>query len=174
MEDVFVALIEAEERKGRPHELPAHCAPSASRNCTTSCATRAAWRMALAVPVMMLLLFGYALSLDVDRIPTLVYDQDRTAASRDLVRALQRARASSRSRGMVGSYAPIERRHRPRPRPDGRGDPARLRRRPRGAGREAPVQLLLDGSDSNTASIALGYAESLVRGYSLAAAQPRR
>jgi ABC-2 type transport system permease protein len=36
-----------------------------------------------------------------------------------------------------------------------------------GAGREAQVQLLLDGSDSNTASIALGYAESLVRSYSL-------
>jgi ABC-2 type transport system permease protein len=36
-----------------------------------------------------------------------------------------------------------------------------------GAGREAEVQILLDGSDSNTASIALGYAESLVRNYSL-------
>ena len=36
-----------------------------------------------------------------------------------------------------------------------------------GAGREAQVQILLDGSDSNTASIALGYAESLVRSYSL-------
>ena len=35
------------------------------------------------------------------------------------------------------------------------------------AGREAPVQILLDGSDSNTASIALGYAESVVRNYSL-------
>ncbi len=31
---------------------------------------------------------------------------------------------------------------------------------------EAEVQLLLDGSDSNTASIALGYAEALVRAYS--------
>src|ERR1035441_2778652 len=36
-----------------------------------------------------------------------------------------------------------------------------------GAGREAQVQILLDGSDSNTASIALGYAETLVRNYSL-------
>ena len=47
-----------------------------------------------------------------------------------------------------------------------------------GAGREAQVQLLLDGSDSNTASIALGYAESLVRSYSLelrdAGAEPPR
>ena len=40
--------------------------------------------MALArAAVMMLLLFGYALSLDVDRIPTLIYDADqaRRAAS---------------------------------------------------------------------------------------------
>src|SRR5947208_2658395 len=34
------------------------------------------------------------------------------------------------------------------------------------SGREAQVQLLLDGSDSNTASIVLGYAENVVRGYS--------
>ena len=31
--------------------------------------------MALAVPVMMLLLYGYALSLDVDRVPALIFDQ---------------------------------------------------------------------------------------------------
>jgi ABC-2 type transport system permease protein len=36
-----------------------------------------------------------------------------------------------------------------------------------GASREAPVQILLDGSDSNTASIALAYAETVVRNYSL-------
>src|SRR5262249_13372111 len=34
-----------------------------------------------------------------------------------------------------------------------------------GAGKEAQVQLLLDGSDSNTASIARGYAEGLVQTY---------
>ena len=35
------------------------------------------WRslvLALAMPLLMLLLFGYALTLDVDRIPTYVYD----------------------------------------------------------------------------------------------------
>jgi ABC-2 type transport system permease protein len=37
--------------------------------------------LALLMPVMMLLLFGFALSLDVDRIPTLIYDQDQTQAS---------------------------------------------------------------------------------------------
>ena len=41
--------------------------------------------MMVALPVMQLLLFGYAINTDVRHIPTIVYDQDRTAASRDLV-----------------------------------------------------------------------------------------
>ena len=44
--------------------------------------------LALALPLLMLLLFGYALSLDVDRIPTMIYDQDHTAQSRELIRAV--------------------------------------------------------------------------------------
>jgi ABC-2 type transport system permease protein len=121
--------------------------------------------MALGVPVLMLLLFGYALSLDVDRIPTLIYDQDQTAESRELIRQFEGSRFFD-IRGTVNDYATIE-----------RGiDRSRILMGvviPRdyskqlGAGREAQVQLLLDGSDSNTASIALGYAESLVRNYSL-------
>jgi ABC-2 type transport system permease protein len=38
-------------------------------------------------PVLQLIVFGYAIDLDVDRIPTLVCDQDRTAPSRDLAQA---------------------------------------------------------------------------------------
>ena len=41
--------------------------------------------MALLMPLLLLLLFGFALSLDVDRIPTLIYDADGSAASRALV-----------------------------------------------------------------------------------------
>src|ERR1700681_137190 len=63
--------------------------------------------MALAVPVMMLLLFGFALSLDVDRIPALIYDQDGTAGSRDLIRQFQGSRFFD-IRGMVSDYAAIE------------------------------------------------------------------
>jgi ABC-2 type transport system permease protein len=121
--------------------------------------------LALALPVLMLLLFGFALSLDVDRIPTMIYDQDRTAESRALVRQFEGSRFFE-VRGMVRDYGTIERAI----------DRSRILMGvviPRdysqqlGAGREAQVQILLDGSDSNTASIALGYAESLVRGYSL-------
>ena len=37
---------------------------------------------------MQLLLFGYAINTDVRHMPTVVYDQDRSAASRDLRRSL--------------------------------------------------------------------------------------
>src|SRR5438477_2697525 len=120
--------------------------------------------MALAMPLMMLLLYGYALSLDVDRIPTLIYDQDGTAASRELIRQFQGSRYFE-IRGTMNGYGPIE----------GGIDRNQILMGvviPRNysknvdAGRGAPVQILLDGSDSNTASIALGYAESVVRNYS--------
>ena len=121
--------------------------------------------MALAVPVLMLLLFGFALSLDVDRIPTMIYDQDQTAESRALIRQFEGSRFFD-IRSLVSDYATIE-----------RGiDRSRILMgvviprdysRQLGAARTAQVQILLDGSDSNTASIALGYVESLVRGYSL-------
>ena len=39
----------------------------------------------LLAPVIQLIAFGYAVNLDVDRIPTIVCDEDRTPASRDLV-----------------------------------------------------------------------------------------
>jgi len=105
------------------------------------------------MPVMMLLLFGFALSLDVDRIPTLIYDQDQTQASRDLIKHSRR-RGSSRY-AACGQLRYGSTRHRPQPHPDGRGDSARLLAEPgriaRGAGADSA-----DGSDSNTASIALG------------------
>jgi ABC-2 type transport system permease protein len=121
--------------------------------------------MALAVPVMMLLLFGWALSLDVDRIPTLIFDQNKTQASADLIRQFQATRYFD-IRGYVDSYAAIE----------GAIDRSqaligiaipRDYSKDAGSGHAAPVQILIDGSDSNTASIALGYAESVTRGYSL-------
>jgi ABC-2 type transport system permease protein len=121
--------------------------------------------MALAVPVMMLLLYGYALSLDVDRIPTLIYDQDGTEASRELIRQFQGSRFFD-ILGMANDYAAIQRGIDRNQILMGLVIPRDYSRNV-GAGREAPVQILLDGSDSNTASIVLGYAENVVRSYSL-------
>ncbi|WP_031497020.1 ABC transporter permease [Bryobacter aggregatus] len=119
--------------------------------------------MALAIPLLLLLLFGYALSLDVDQVPTAVYDLDRSSASRDLIEQFRGSRyfrivadvatpadmnrSIDRGTALVGVLIN-----------PGFGDDLK-------AGREAKVQLVLDGSDSNTASIALGYATSLVALY---------
>ncbi len=121
--------------------------------------------MALAVPVMMLLLYGYALSLDVDKVPTFVYDQDGTEASRELVKQFQGSRYFD-VRGAVSSYAPIQRGIDSNEILMGVVIPRDYSKNV-AAGRAAPVQILLDGSDSNTASIVLGYAETVTRNYSL-------
>jgi ABC-2 type transport system permease protein len=119
--------------------------------------------MALAMPMMMLLLYGYALSLDVDHIQTLVFDEDGTSASRNLTRQFQGSHYFDVV-GFVNDYHAIEHAI----------DTGRILigvAIPRGFGKDldagrGKVQLLVDGSDSNTASIAMGYAESVVQGYS--------
>jgi ABC-2 type transport system permease protein len=121
--------------------------------------------MALAVPVMMLLLYGYALSLDVDRIPTLVYDLDQTSASRELIRQFQGSKYFE-IRGFVSNYSAIERAIDRNQILMGVVIPRDYSKHV-GEGAVAPVQVLLDGSDSNTASIVMGYAENVVRGYSV-------
>jgi ABC-2 type transport system permease protein len=125
------------------------------------------WRslaMALAVPMMLLLLFGYALTLDVDRIPTVIYDQDDSPQSRELVERFR----GSRYFNIVerqGDYRKIIRRIDRSSAMLGVVIPPDFAERV--AGNEvARVQLLIDGSDSNTASIAAGYAESLIMTYS--------
>jgi ABC-2 type transport system permease protein len=123
--------------------------------------------MALAIPALMLLLFGYALTLDVDRVPLAVWDRDGSPESRDLVGRFAASRYFSLSLRAAG-YGEIEEAVE-------RGTvlaalvvPEEFQARIRG-GKGAPLQLLLDGSDANTATIVLGYAEGVVRGYSRAA-----
>jgi ABC-2 type transport system permease protein len=117
--------------------------------------------LALGVPVLLLALFGYALSLDVDRIPTLVYDADRSSESRELISRFAASRYFD-IRGYVSEYGTIEREMDAGRILMGLAIPRDYSERI-GGGREAEVQILLDGSDSNTASIAKGYAEAVVR-----------
>jgi ABC-2 type transport system permease protein len=123
---------------------------------------------ALAQPLLMLILFGYALSLDVDRIPTVIYDLDRTSVSEGLIKDFRGSRYFDIVDEVHG-YHPIEQ--------DVDKSNALLGvvipenySRDLALGKTAPVQFLLDGSDSNTASIAMGYAEGMLQGY----AQRRR
>jgi ABC-2 type transport system permease protein len=123
---------------------------------------------AIAQPVLMLLLFGYALSLDGDRIPTVIYDLDRTPVSDGLIKDFRGSRYFQ-IEDEVRGYAPIEQSMDSRTAILGVIIPSDYSRN-LASGKNAQVQLLLDGSDSNTASIAQGYAEGLIQAY----AQRRR
>ena len=119
--------------------------------------------LALALPLVMLLLFGYALTLDVDRIPTYVYDQDQTPQSRELINQFRGSRYFQ-ILGNINDYKTIERGIDKSTVLLGVVIPNEYSRHLL-AGEEADVQLLVDGSDSNTAGIALGYAQIIVQSY---------
>jgi ABC-2 type transport system permease protein len=116
--------------------------------------------MMIVLPLMQLLLFGYAIDTDVRHMPTVVLDADRTAASRDLARRLE-ATGTYRVVGTVHAHADIRRAFRERTARVALVIPARYsadltRHRP------TQVQLVVDGSDPQTVSSATATAASLV------------
>lgn len=119
---------------------------------------------ALTQPLLVLLLFGYALSLDVDHVATMIYDSDQSVESESLVREFRGSRYFTIV-GETNSYKDIERGMDQRKVQVGIVIPTDYSRN-LALGKEAQVQILLDGSDSNTASIALGYAQGLISNYS--------
>jgi ABC-2 type transport system permease protein len=120
--------------------------------------------LALALPVLMLVMFGYALSLDVERIPTAFYDADRSVLSGDLVEDFSGSRFFKVGQA-AASLGEMERMIEEGGTMLGISIPQNFGGDIKTA-RPVEVQLLLDGSDSNTAAIALGYAEAVVAGYS--------
>jgi len=130
--------------------------------------------LAVGIPMLMLLMFGYALTLDVDRAPFVVWDQSGTAASRELLARFTATRYFD-FRGGVTRYAELERAIDTREAVLGLVIPSDFAAQ-LAAGRPAPVQAVIDGSDSNTAGIILGYAQGVVAGANadLTLAQVRR
>jgi ABC-2 type transport system permease protein len=116
--------------------------------------------MMVMLPVMQLLLFGYAINTDVRHIPTVVYDQDHSAASRDMARSLEATRFYDVI-GEVRNYDEIERALR-----SGQAKVALVVPPRYGsdvvAGRPARMQLVVDGSDPQTVASAINTAASLV------------
>jgi ABC-2 type transport system permease protein len=124
--------------------------------------------LAFLLPVLLTILFGYAISWDVDDIETAVLDQDRSEASRGLLDAFRSSGYFRLSRFLDD--------------PDeireliDRGDVRMVLvippdfTRDLGAavpGRRARIQAIVDGSDANTANIAMGYARGIVQAHSL-------
>ena len=121
------------------------------------------WRVMFIAPVLQLIVFGYALSTDLHDTSTVLVDLDNSQASRELVDAFTASgyfRIIGRSRrpadmvsaldhgdARVGIQIPVE-------------FSAHLR-----DGTGAVVQIVFDGTDSNTATVAQGYAERIVQNY---------
>jgi len=119
--------------------------------------------MGLALPMLLIFMFGYALTLDVDNVPLVVWDQSETPASRDFISRFEGSSYFS-LKSYARDYRDIERAINRRDALVALVVPVDFGRRME-AGRRTTVQAIVDGSDSNTATIALGYAENIVRLY---------
>jgi len=121
--------------------------------------------LALIIPVLLLVLFGFALTLDVDNVPMVIWNQDNSHLSRDFILNFKNSRYFNivgyrnnykdmlymldRSKAMMIMVVPKDFSHYLQ------------------SGKKAPLQLIVDGTDSNTATIAMGYVRSVVAKYNL-------
>lgn len=119
--------------------------------------------MAIAMPVLLIFLFGSSLSLDVDQVPLVVWDKNGTSESREFIGRFIASRYFGLS-GYVSSYAEIERAIDKREAILALVVPLDFSRK-LASGRKADAQLIVDGSDANTATIAIGYAQMVTDGY---------
>ena len=118
----------------------------------------------LLVPAVLLVLYGYALNFDVKHIPLGVLDEDRSASSRDLAGTFTRTEYFDPAARLL-TRAEVDRLL-----GEGRIKAALII--PRGfadapaAGETAEVQVLLDGSDAQSATTAAGYVQAIVQDFS--------
>jgi ABC-2 type transport system permease protein len=115
------------------------------------------------MPALLMLLFGYAVTLDVKKVPMAVLDHDKSQESLSFVHRFSASpyfnlrifarnekeikRHLDEGKVKIGLILP--------------SDFSRIIK----AGRKAPVQVLLDGTDSNSANIILSYVQAITRQY---------
>jgi len=115
------------------------------------------------VPIMQLIVFGYAVTTDVNNISTAFYDLDRSNESRELARRLESSgyftiRYSPGSSGEIRELLD-------------RGKVLCAFQINRGFGRDiqkgiqTEIQVIVDGTDSNTATVAMNYANTVIAKY---------
>jgi ABC-2 type transport system permease protein len=116
--------------------------------------------LALGIPVLLMVLFGFALSLDVDNIPTAVWDQDGSPLSRDFIDRLTSSsyftliysansrepivKSIDKNDVSVGIVIPWD-------------FSSKIKK-----GRPTSVQAIVDGSDSTRAGLAIVYLETII------------
>lgn len=115
------------------------------------------------MPIIMLLLYGYALTFDIKDVTVAVYDQERSQLSEEFINQF-RGTQYFKLMYFTDSYARLK-------------DLVTRRQVEVGlmlpydyswlyqTGKTIPVQALVDGTDSNTANIVLGYVQGVAAGY---------
>ena len=114
-------------------------------------------------PIIQLLVFGYAATFDLNRIPFAVYNEDSGLASRDLV-------AQFAGSPNFRQVATLTHEDQIAPQVDGKNVLLVLHIGPTFSrdllgGRPAPVQVIVDGRNSNTAAILLNYVNTIVAAF---------
>jgi len=120
--------------------------------------------MVLVLPVMMLVLYSYAVNFDVKSIETVVCDIDNSKHSRELIGKFKNS-GYFKIR-YIKRYDDIDKQL-----DNGKAFlalciPADFSRK-LAKGEIAPLQVIVDGSDANTATVAIGYINRIVQRYSI-------
>jgi len=116
-------------------------------------------------PVVQLLMFGYVVTMDVNVVPTVLVDNDRTAASRDLAQRFVSSGVfvvTARAVNEQGVREVLDRGEATCAIQINKGFERDLRKR-----KQASIQIILDGTDSNTASVVMGYSNQIIERYAL-------
>ena len=129
-------------------------------------------RMLIVAPVVQLILFGYAVTTDIKDVRTVVVDLDHTRQSRELEAGFTNS----------GYFTIIQQLDRPQGAIQllDNGNAQVALEIPKGFakdlanGKSATVQVMLDGTDSATASMVMGYTSGIVKRYSENAMAERR
>jgi len=121
--------------------------------------------LTMVAPAFLVLLFGYALNMDVKNVSIAVFDQDRTSFSRQFVEKFTHTEYLSLNY-RVDKYRDI----------DGLIDRGKIAlalvipvdfTRKIKSGRNTDIQLLVDGSDSMTSTVALGYVRAILAQFNI-------
>jgi ABC-2 type transport system permease protein len=114
-------------------------------------------------PLIQLNVLGYAATTDVKDIPIVIVDSDRSSQSQQLIHRFE-ASANFKVAGLLGSTSEIDRWL-------DRGEAWMALSIPPdygeavAAGQATTLQLVADGTDSNSTGVAMGYAQTLIGGY---------
>ena len=122
-------------------------------------------------PIIQVLVFGYAATMDITHVPTAVYDKDNTRQSREIIRDFGYSKYFD-----IDHYLYDEKQVREI---IDKFDVLAVIKMDRGFARDlignrsAELQIVLDGTDSNSAMIVMGYAGQIIGNYNYQALKER-